>query len=739
MASSFLPNRDDLGRIVATTAGYAALGVLGLGWGVYRGAGTAVWPASGFAFAVLLVGGVRLWPAIFLGRLLTAILVSSAPPWWGDLLVAAASALSTAAPVAWLKHRSRFDLRLVAVYDIVALLAAGAAGALLSALTGLLVLWLSGAAPSSMPMAFAAWCLGYTSGVIIVAPLILAWRRATQASPRETLGLAASLVLLAAFSVVVLFGLTPFHLRTWHLFPVLAAIAIIFSLRGVTLALLIVSILALASATSGVGPLSEIYTGLAARALYAQQFIAVTGGTLILLAAATDESRAKTIIANARAAKAAVLDAALDAIVTMSGDGKVVDWNDQAEVMFGYTAAEAIGQDLAELIVPESLRQAHRDGLARYLAQGRGSILGRRLELQAIRANGTTFPVELAINVVRLDDAPLFTAYLRDQTEKLAAAARLRVQDQRLRATYAHAPIGIAEVDAEGRFLAVNAQLCEICGRTAPSLIGVKFWDITHEDDHEAERYLFARQMRGELDHYSLEKRYVRPDGAVGWVELRASRVDAADDAPAYGIRVLRDITQERRLAEQQQVLINELNHRVKNTLATVQSVTFQTLRNAGVTGAAQHDIESRLVALSRAHDVLTRENWDGANLGEIIDVAVKAYAPAGARLSVRGPEVRLAPQTALSLAMALQELATNATKYGAWANDEGVVDIVWGDAGGVLDLSWRERGGPPVVTPTRRGFGTRLLQRSLAAELGGACTITFAPEGVVCQITAAL
>ena len=175
----------------------------------------------------------------------------------------------------------------------------------------------------------------------------------------------------------------------------------------------------------------------------------------------------------------------------------------------------------------------------------------------------------------------------------------------------------------------------------------------------------------------------------------------------------------------------------MKNTLATVQSIANQSLRNATTAAQARGDIEGRLIALSRAHDVLTREGWEGANLREIVAQAIE---PFGQRFVVAGPDLRLLPRMALALAMALQELATNAVKYGALSNETGEVEIAWtADDHRHLALTWTERGGPAVAPPNRRGFGSRLIERSLASDLGGTVALRFEPEGVVCAIAAPL
>ena len=201
------------------------------------------------------------------------------------------------------------------------------------------------------------------------------------------------------------------------------------------------------------------------------------------------------------------------------------------------------------------------------------------------------------------------------------------------------------------------------------------------------------------------------------------------------------DITERKRQQRHRELLLNELNHRVKNTLATVQSFAVQTLRNAPSVSAGRHAFEARLIALSKAHDVLTRENWEGAGLGEVVAEALAAYAGERQNPRVRfaGDEIRLQPKTALAVAMALHELATNAVKYGALSNASGRVRLDWTIAGdpAMLDLRWVETAGPPVSPPTKRGFGSRLIEYGLAQDLGGEVRLSFAPEGLMCTITA--
>ncbi|UDL89337.1 sensor histidine kinase [Mesorhizobium sp. PAMC28654] len=174
-----------------------------------------------------------------------------------------------------------------------------------------------------------------------------------------------------------------------------------------------------------------------------------------------------------------------------------------------------------------------------------------------------------------------------------------------------------------------------------------------------------------------------------------------------------------------------------------VQSIASQTLGHAATIEEARQAFGSRLLNLAQAHDVLTRESWAGADLTEIILDTVKPHAGGENRFRIDGPHVKLSPGAALAVSMALHELSTNAAKYGALSRDEGHVVIVWhlpgSGADRRLNLSWTESGGPAVVTPKSKGFGSRLIERALASELGGEVRVSYGSSGVVCTIDAPL
>ncbi|MBQ0820094.1 PAS domain S-box protein [Microvirga sp. HBU67558] len=349
-----------------------------------------------------------------------------------------------------------------------------------------------------------------------------------------------------------------------------------------------------------------------------------------------------------------------------------------------------------------------------------------------------------------------------DVTAEKDAQAALRESEDRYRTFIAHSSEGIwllefdppldtslpveEQIDLayrHGRFVECNDAMADMYGLArAEDMIGRSLEFSLPSSDPQARAFL-AEVIRSGYSMTGVES--VERDAAGNHKYFDNSMTGIIENGELrrlWGIQ--RDISDRRRAEEQRTLLIHELNHRVKNTLATVQSIASQTLRNAPSMRDAKDALEGRLIALARAHDVLTRESWEGAELREIVAQAVAPYASQGEdRLHLSGPEVRLSPRMALALAMALQELATNAVKYGALANATGEVRVTWdveqASPSARLHLRWEETGGPPVQPLGRRGFGSRLIERSLSQELNGVARIAFRPTGIVCSVDAPL
>ena len=302
----------------------------------------------------------------------------------------------------------------------------------------------------------------------------------------------------------------------------------------------------------------------------------------------------------------------------------------------------------------------------------------------------------------------------------------------------------IFTIDLAGRITGWNTGAQNLLGWDEDEVVGHPANVIfTPEDDRHAvpeeEMRLAVKEGRADDNRWHLRK-----DGARFWAN--GLMMPMRDDAGGLAgfLKILRDRTDARRASEHKELLINELNHRVKNTLATVQAFTTQTLRTATSLPEAREAITARLIALAKAHDVLTAECWEGADLAQIVADALRIYAGDGQRCTWKGNPVRVTPRVALALSMMLHELATNALKYGALSNETGTVAVSWGlsstdgTSSGTklrLGLRWEETGGPPVTTPTRRGFGSRMIERGLANELNGEVLLSYEPAGVVCTV----
>lgn len=549
----------------------------------------------------------------------------------------------------------------------------------------------------------------------------------------------------------------------------------------------------------------------------------------------------------------------------VSSEGIILRANRAELDMLGYTAEEYVGRHVAEF---------HAD------AQVIGDILhrlscGERLDRQPARLRAKDGSVRhvLITSNSRFEDAKFVNTrcFTTDVTSLHHAETARRESDDRLAATYEAATIGIAEADEHGRLVRVNDAVCRMLGHTREQLLGMAFLDHTDEEDREHDAASYAKQVRGELDSYSIRKRVMRGDGAKAHFDVHSSSVRDSAGRFRYGVRIIQDVTEAKRMEDRireserhmrnlleampaavyttdaegriaffnkaavemagrtpqigekwcvtwrlyrtdgtflphdecpmavalrenrsvrgeeaiaerpdgtrvpfvpyptplhdsdgklvgainmliditerkhaesrQKVLIDELNHRVKNTLATVQSLAGQTARGVENVQDFVRRFEIRLLALARAHDLLTSQHWEGTPLALLArEVMAPAKEDAAGRMQIEGPSVDLHPRIALSLTMVLNELLTNAVKYGSLSSATGTLSLTWSlrpDAERTfIDFDWKERGGPSVAPPSRRGFGTRLMERCIERDLAGEFDLVFDPQGVCCRMT---
>ncbi|MDO9713308.1 sensor histidine kinase [Paracraurococcus lichenis] len=364
--------------------------------------------------------------------------------------------------------------------------------------------------------------------------------------------------------------------------------------------------------------------------------------------------------------------------------------------------------------------------------------LGEEAAVDAVKQGATDYVVKQ-----RLGRLPIAVeralAEARAHAERREAMAALAESEDLHRLIVESAEeYAIFTTDLDGVVTTWNAGAERILGYAAAEILGRSAEVVFTPEDRAAG--CLAEEMRSALTKGcgDDERWHLRKGGTRFWASgLTMPLRDRAGAVRGF-LKILRDRTERRRAEERRALLVAELNHRVKNTLATVQSLAQQTLKSEPEPRAFAATFQGRLRALARAHDLLTREEWAGATLA---DVARAALAPwldgkgGGGRLGLDGPELMLAPRQALGLSMALHELATNAAKHGALSEPGGRVSLAWRRAGPAATVEWTEEGGPPVRPPERRGFGSRLLGRALAAELGGSVELDFAPGGVRCAV----
>lgn len=347
---------------------------------------------------------------------------------------------------------------------------------------------------------------------------------------------------------------------------------------------------------------------------------------------------------------------------------------------------------------------------------------------------------DIAVTIARQLGFSLERAEMEERRRVTEEA--LRQSEERLRAVFDSPAIGVAVLTPDGNFIQTNDAFSDLCGYGADELRALNSLTLTHEDDRWAMKALLAGLMDGSRSDFVIEKRYLRKDGSVIWVQNSVSLTHDEAGRPQHLVKLIQNIT-ERKVAEnRQQLLIDEINHRVKNTLATVQSFASQSLRNAKSVAEGRAAFEARLLALSKSHDVLTRQHWEGADLIDVVNGAIAPYrGRTEQRFRFEGDRLRLRPKAVLAISLAFHELATNAVKYGALSNDSGHVSIDWrvDPRTRQFQLRWQESGGPAVTPPTRRGFGSRLVEQGLAQDIAGDVRLSFNGPGVVCAIHAPL
>jgi PAS domain S-box-containing protein len=427
-----------------------------------------------------------------------------------------------------------------------------------------------------------------------------------------------------------------------------------------------------------------------------------------------------------------IIDGSLAFIGLLAIDGTLLEANALALQAGGLQRDDVIGRKFWDCYwwsyddgVRQHLKAAHQRA-------SQGEVV--RYDVQVRMAGGHLMWIDFQL-VPRRDESGRITHLIPsglDLTARKLAEAELRASEQKFRGIFDNANSGVALVSLDGDWLEVNDRLCDLLGYSRDQLTAKTFQDITHPDDLQGDLDLVRRLIAGEIESYTFDKRYVRGDGSILWAALTVALQKDPAGRPRHFISIVSDITDRVRAQQHQVFLMSELAHRLKNQLSIIQAITRQSAAGLSSIDEFQDKLYGRLSALAASVDLIVHRQWDTLDLNDLV---AKTLAPFSRRVITAGDRVTISGDVAEILALAFHELATNATKYGAWSRPEGSVTLRWSADNGQIAIAWVEANGPEVRAPTRRGFGRTIIETIAAKKLRGTANLTFDPAGLQWQM----
>ncbi|MCC6321340.1 MAG: MASE1 domain-containing protein [Phycisphaerales bacterium] len=769
-------------RLAAFVAIYYVIARLSLRLALVQGNAAPVWPATGVSLAAILLGGYRMWPGIAVGVYLATAWSPAGP--WTSIGLAAGNTLEAVTGAYLLRWWTGGRVDLGRVRDVVGLIVlAGFVATAVSALVGALSLLLLGNIPREMfHKTLLVWWAGNISGCILVAPLVLSWREWTPRRPREReVGealLITTLVVLVCeleFGFLALSGATAYSMA-FALFPPLVWAALRFGPRGASTTAFVISLLAVIATVAGLGPFARQAASEAVSIAMLSLFSTTLGATgLLLSAAVTERQRAAQARLEAETRYRRLIEHASDAILLSAPGGRFVEANRRGLELLGCSSDELCGLGLEDVFGDGSpdRRPADREEPPIDAHPSAEQLLRRK--------NGTHVPVE--ISTTRLPDGGLLHV-VRDVTERNRLKRRsdaerhvleLLAKGEPLASLLNHLALESEKVfpgmmcsvlllDASGTRLMHGAapslpdEYCRIidgveigphvgsCGTAAYTRETVVATDILTDFRWHGITDLASRfGLRACFSVPILSSRgrvlgtfanYYRTPHVPQPAELETMQRSA----------YLASLAIERKIAEEhRQLMIRELDHRVKNNLSVVLSIADQTAQSVESLEEFSERFASRVKALARVHALLANSLWRKTDLGTLITRTLLPHLTSDpSRIRVRGEPCEIPARAAGPLCMTLHELATNAIKHGALSVPDGEIVVEWimrtSETGEPeVAISWAEHGGPPVREPQRTGFGVQLIRSEIAHDIRARVRLEFKPEGVWCELAVPL
>lgn len=422
------------------------------------------------------------------------------------------------------------------------------------------------------------------------------------------------------------------------------------------------------------------------------------------------------------------------AIVELDVNGVIRFSNPRWQALRALTADERSGQTLADLLLQESA-----DAYAAAAVALQGGTSQITIELAFHRNDASWFQVSGSLAAI-VDAQQRFcgiTGIFVDITERVAAEEKLRASETRLRQILDNTVALVGVMQPDGTLIEANRTALLAGGLSRADVVGKKFWDCfwwSYDPLIMAElQDAVALAATGQQVRYDTVVRV--ENGVLMPLDFMLSPVLSDDGTVELLVPSGLDISDRKRSEDQLAFVMREVNHRSKNMLAVVQSILRQMRPNE--VGQFVRDFGARLRALASCQDLLVNSSDDSPDLATLVRTQLTYFANlSGDRLRISGPAMRVSSEVAQGLGMAIYELATNASKYGALSNTTGQIDIVWKTVastdGDMFALRWEESGGPKVVAPQQTGFGSVVLEDMLAMSLGAKTQIGFAPTGLV-------
>ncbi|NLS06253.1 PAS domain S-box protein [Rhizobium sp. P32RR-XVIII] len=455
-------------------------------------------------------------------------------------------------------------------------------------------------------------------------------------------------------------------------------------------------------------------------------------GVLCIVNETTERVNADAAVRESEERLRAIFSQSAAGIALGEPTGELVSVNQRFCDIVGHPAEQLIGTRMQDITYRDDLPE-HARLFGRLVETGESFNIEKRY----IRGDGSLIWVADSVSAIRDEQGRISkaVAITIDITER----KRTQEVERHLASMIASSNDAILGIDLEMTITSWNAAAARLYGYSEEEVIGQSVLTLV-PDDRKDEEPSILRQIKAGLVVEPYETKRTRKDGRQVDVLLSVSPILDASGKVIGASKVAHDISARKEAERLQAMLAGELSHRVKNILAAVAAIARQTI---GRDAANKKDVEAflaRLTSLGRAQDLLLNGDWQHADLRTVVEQAISPYP--GERFRVEGPSVSLPPKAVVSLSLALHELATNAAKYGALSASTGLVSIDWQhdkSVNAVLRLRWKEEGGPDVLPPATKGFGSRLIERLLAAELKGSCEITFNRNGVECVIAANL